>query len=922
MKRSYVIFIALGFLFVIFNVVNHFYLDLLWFQSLNYGSVFTTILFSQIGIRVLYFLGIFGAIFLNLRLARNAVLNPPNLMLRHKLFKSQIGNLLVPKTYTLLALGASGLVALLFSAASGDHWMTVLQYFNRTSFDIAEPILNRDVGFYIFELPFFILIKDYLSSLVVLSIITVGGLYFAISMSPEVTPTGWWNQLEGKKHLSFLVSFFFLLKAFDYHLQIYEMLFSLRGAAFGASYTDVTVQIPALRILMFISLGLGVFLMIKSFKPNSRSLPLAAGMLIIASLLLGSIYPAAIQSFRVEPNELVMEMPYLEHNIQFTREAFDLEDVKTESYSITAQLDPEVLDQNQGTIQNIRLWDYRPIKTTYNQLQGLRPYYVFHDIDIDRYILDGSYRQVMLSARELDQNELSETAKTWVNLKLKYTHGYGFAMSPVNEATSDGLPKFMVRNIPPITQTDLVIDRPEIYYGEKTDPYVIVNTLTEEFDYPLGTTNAYTMYEEESGVTINSFFRKVLFSLRFSDYKMLLSNDITNESQVLFDRNINKRVRKIAPFLQYDQDPYLVVSEGRLFWMQDAYTTSTNYPYSEPFGGVNYIRNSVKVVINAYNGEVDYYIVDNSDPLIQVYDNMFPDLFKPVTEMPQGLQNHFRYPVDLFSLQSRVYAQYHMEDVRVFYNKEDEWTIPIENYDGQQIQVEPYYTILQLPGEQEPEFVLMLPYNPIRRDNMIAWMAARCDPEHYGERVVFRFPREQTVLGPRQVEGRIDQNTEISSQLTLWDQRGSRVIRGNLLVLPINNSILYVEPIFLQADQGEQPELVRVIVMHEDNLVMEETLQKALDRIFGETPDTPQEDETGTVEELIIRANGLISEAKEALAQSDWSRYGRIQEELESTLKSLAEIVDVPIIEEIIDEELMEDEMLPLEDLETTEEVN
>ncbi|UNC93404.1 UPF0182 family membrane protein [Candidatus Contubernalis alkaliaceticus] len=921
MKRKYVIFIALALLFVFFNVLNRFYLDLLWFQSLDYGSVFTTILFSQIGISVLYFLGIFGVLFLNLMLARNAVLNPSNLMLRHKLFKSQIGNLLVPKTYTLLALGASGLVALLFSAASGEQWMTVLQYVNRTSFDITEPILNRDVGFYMFELPFFLLVKDYLTSLLVLSIITIGGLYLTISMSPEASPTGWWNQLEGKKHLSLLVSFFFLLKAYDYHLKIYEMLFSPRGAAFGAGYTDVTVQIPMLRVLMFISLGLALFLIFKSFKPSTRSLPMAAGALIIASLLLGSIYPAAIQNFRVEPNELTMEMPYLEHNIEFTRKAFALDDVRTETYSISTQLDPEILDQNQGTIQNIRLWDYRPIKTTYNQLQGIRPYYKFHDIDIDRYILDGTYRQVMLSARELDQNELSETAKTWVNLRLKYTHGYGFAMSPVNEATSEGLPQFMVRNIPPTTQTDLAIDRPEIYYGEKTDPYVIVNTLTEEFDYPLGTTNAYSMYEEESGVTINSFFRKVLFSLRFNDYRLLLSNDVINDSQVLFDRNINTRVRKIAPFLQYDQDPYLVVSEGRLFWMLDAYTTSSNYPYSEPFGGVNYIRNSVKIVIDAYNGEVDYYIVDDSDPLIQVYKGIFPDLFKPVADMPTGLKNHFRYPEDLFNLQSQVYAQYHMEDVRVFYNKEDEWTIPLENYDGQQIQVEPYYTILQLPGEQEPEFVLMLPYNPIRRDNMVAWMAARCDPEHYGERVVYRFPREQTVLGPRQVEGRIDQDTEISSQLTLWDQRGSRVIRGNLLVLPINNSILYVEPVFLQADQGEQPELVRVIVMHEENLVMEETLKKALNRIFGDAPDTTtEEEEAGTVEELIIRANRLITEAKEALGQSDWTGYGRIQEELESTLKSLAEIVDVPMIEEIIEEEeLWEEEMLSPEELDPIE---
>ncbi len=917
MNRRYLALFALAALYIIINIVNRYYLDWLWFQNLEYGSVFTTVLYSQIGVRALYFLGIFAVLFINLRLARNTVLNPPNLMLRHKLFSSRFGNLLTPRNYTLLSLGASAILAFLFSAVPGDQWLTLLKYFNRSDFGLADPILNRDVSFYVFVLPFYLFIKDYLTTLVVLSLLLMGGLYFAISMSPESSYERWWNYLEGKRHLTILAALLFIIKAWDYRLKIYELLFSDRGAAFGAGYTDVTVQIPVLRILTILALVLGIFLLVKSFKPDTRSLPLSVGALLIASLLLGSLYPAAVQNFRVDPNELALETPYLEHNISFTRTAYDLEDIQTETYSITDQVDPNVLETNRGTFQNIRLWDYRPIKTTYNQLQGIRPYYTFHDVDIDRYTLDGTYRQVMLSARELDQNELPEGAQTWVNQRLKYTHGYGFTMSPVNEVTSDGLPRFLVRNIPPVTETDLDIQRPEIYFGEKTDQYVFVNTLTEEFDYPMGTTNAYTMYEGDGGVTINSFLRKILFSLRFSDYRILLSNDITNESRVLFDRNIHERVRKIAPFLQYDQDPYLVVSQGRLFWIFDAYTTSNRFPYAQPFRGINYIRNSVKIVIDVYNGMVDYYVVDDTDPIIQAYSSIFPDLFKPMEQVPAELFSHFRYPVDLFDLQSQVYSLYHMEDPRVFYNKEDQWTIPIENYDGQQIPVEPYYTILQLPGEEEPEFVLMLPFNPVRRDNMIAWMAARCDPEHYGERLVFRFPREQTILGPRQVEARIDQNTEISSQLTLWDQRGSRVIRGNLLVLPINHSLLYVEPIFLQAEQGQYPELARVIVLYGENLVMEETLQKALDRIFGEAPDAPEEeDETGTMEELIVQANRLMSEAREALVQGDWSGYGRIQEELERTLKNLAEIIDVPVEEEDMEEdmegaleEVLEDEM-------------
>ncbi|PKM81642.1 MAG: UPF0182 family protein [Firmicutes bacterium HGW-Firmicutes-13] len=910
MNRKKILILGAVVIYILLSIINRFYLDWLWFVNLDYGSVFTTILFGRLGISSLFFLIFFGFLWLNFRLARSSVINLPNLTLRHYLVINRLGNLLTAKYYNLITMGISALTALLFTSTPGNNWLTVFKYLNRLPFGTADPILSRDAGFYVFELPFYLLLKDYFLMLVTLTAVIMAFLYFAISSSPGLTFNNWWELFEGKKHLSLLVALIFIIKAVDYRLKIYELLFSPRGAAFGAGYTDVNVQIPAFNILIFISLILAVFLLFKSFKPDSRTLPLAILISFAASLVLGAAYPAFIQKFRVEPNELAWEMPYLEHNIAFTRKAYDLDNIEKKIYPVSDLLTFETIEENQGTIQNIRLLDPRPLIKTYNQLQGLRPYYKFNDIDIDRYNLNGTYRQVMLAARELDQRVLP--AKTWVNQRLKYTHGYGVTMSPVNEVTRQGLPYFIVRDIPPITETDLVIEQPGIYYGELTDEHVIVNTKTEEFDYSLGDTNAYTQYEGEGGVTINSFFRKVLFAMRFNDYRMLLSNDLTNESRVMFDRNIHQRAVKIAPFLEYDGDPYIVINDGRLFWIQDAYTTTNRYPYSEPYGNLNYIRNSVKVVIDAYHGKVNYYVIDDEDPLVMVYRNIFPELFKSINEMPEGLNKHLRYPEGLFNLQSRVYSLYHMEDVRVFYNKEDAWQIPTEKYEGQRQQVEPYYSILQLPGEKEQEFVLMLPYSPITRDNMIAWLAARSDGDNYGKKVVYLFPKDKTIFGPQQVEGRIDQNAEISSQLSLWDQRGSSVLRGNLLVLPINNSILYVEPVFLQAEQSQLPELIRVIVVHGQRVVMEENLQKALVRLFGEgselplVPDDP--DSIRTVEELVKEANELINKAKLSLKEGNWAEYGRYQEQLESTLKSLAEKVEVDIGDINGLEELMEEQ--------------
>ena len=524
----------------------------------------------------------------------------------------------------------------------------------------------------------------------------------------------------------------------------------------------------------------------------------------------------------------------------------------------------------------------------------IRPYYSFNDIDIDRYVIDGKYRQVMLSPRELVQKDLPEQGKTWLNQRLKYTHGYGIAMSPVNEVATEGLPHLFIRDIPPRFTTDLKIDRPEIYYGEKTDEVVFVNTRTEEFDYPSGDENVWTRYEGESGVRINSWGRKLALAWVFGDYKMLLSDDITNDSYVLFNRNIHERTEKIAPFLRFDQDPYVVISDGKLFWIQDAYTCTAMYPYSSPFDsqGNNYIRNSVKVVVDAYSGATTFYLADVTDPVVQSYASIFPHLFKPIEKMPKGLFEHVRYPEDMFLIQAEMFTVYHMQDPQVFYNKEDKWNIPNELIDNKQASMSPYYIIMRLPGESEPEYIQMLPFTPNRKQNMIAWLCARSDGDNYGKLLVYNFPKQELIFGPMQIESRINQDSNIAQQLTLWDQKGSRTFKGNLMVIPINQSILYVEPLYLQAEQSQIPELRRVILVYGDRVVMEETLDQGLAKLFApgkepktsaqEIDKTPETD--STIAELIKEARKHYDKAQAAIKDGDWAGYGASIKQLEGVI--------------------------------------
>ncbi len=904
-RRILTVVIAVIILAVIIFSGTSFYLDLLWFKELQAESVFWTQFLARWGLRLAAWLLMFSFIFVNLLITRRQVLSFPNLALRDQFIASGYMRLLTPRRLTVFFLIISAVLSWMFSGFAAGYWMELLRLVHAVPFNVSDPIFGADVSFYVFRLPFYRFIYAFLMLSLILPLILVGLIYLILN-PPLQRGYSRLSLLPGPalSHIAALLAGIFALKAWDYRLQQLELVLSDRGIVFGAGYTDIFANLRVLVVLMILAAVIAVLFVANIFLRRPRLLLYGFLALVGVSLLGGALLPAAIQSFVVEPREFALEREYLQHNINFTRRAYGLDNFKTRNYPAREELAWEDLLENPGTINNVRLWDYRPLRDTLNELQAIRLYYRFHDVDIDRYTVDGQYRQVMLAARELDKERLARQAQTWVNLHLQYTHGYGLTMSPVNEVSPEGLPRYFIRDIPPTTVEGLSLEQPSIYFGELTDDYVIVKTNTPEFHYATaGNDNEFTEYDGEGGIPLNSFLRRLLFALKFGEYRIAVSGELTSESRVLFDRDISTRVRKLAPFLRYDNDPYLVIDEGRLFWIQDAYTTTDRYPYATPYGNYNYIRNSIKAVIDAYHGTVDYYIVDPDDPLAATYSRIFPDLFKPFEEMPSGLVQHLRYPEDLFNIQARVTTLYHVTDPSVFYAREDLWAIPNETYEDREQPMEPYYTILQLPGYAEPELVLILPFTPDKRNNMIAWMVARCDQPNYGQVELFLFPKERVVLGPKQVENRIDQSTEISSQFTLWSQAGSRVIRGNLLVLPINDSLLYVEPIFLRAEGGGLPELARVIVVFQETVVMEETLDQALVRIFGAREDLPPagpEEEPPLLPEepigenlagLIRRAQAVYDEALQRQREGDWAGYGSKIAELEQILEKLAQLV-------------------------------
>lgn len=915
------------------------YTDWLWFKELNFEKTFTIMFLSNFILRLVIGAVFAAIIYLNLHFTKKPIIKFINIKSDDRvenLFgeeRNQIFDWLNKKRLNLIYLFSSLIFGFLFSSISSESWKMVLKFLNKTDFNSVDPIFNNDISFYVFSLPFYSFLREMGMVVVVISLILVGAIYIIFTGIHSFSEISGKLSSRAKKHMSVLVFVFLLFKAWDYRLQMYNILFSSEGVVFGAGYTDVNANLLGYRVLFVTVIFVALAVLYSLFKNNYKPLVVGIGAWILLSIIFTGVYPAFIQQYSVEPNEINREEEYIANNIEMTLRAYGLDDVETRDFELSeSDLTYDELMEYETVVDNIRLWDYRPLQDTYNQLQALRQYYTFEDIDIDRYQLGDDYTQVMLGARELDQNSLAAQAQTWVNKTLKYTHGLGVTMSPAGKIRDNGQPEFLIQDIPPqVNNQNINLENSSIYYGEKTDNYVIVNTEETEFHYPMGSENVFTEYEGTGGVEISNILRKAIYGLRFNTMKILLSDDITNQSQIMYERNIHRRVRKAAPFLQYDSDPYIVNAEGRLFWIYDAYTTTGLYPYSQPYNGrENYVRNSIKVVVDAYNGSLDYYIVDQEDPIAATYAKIFDDLFKSADQMPDSIRRHIRYPQDLFKIQTQIYKTYHMQDPVVYYNREDVWEIPQENYQGSTINVEPYYIMNQLPGEEQAEFILMTPFTPSNRNNMVAWMAARNDGEHYGELFAYRFPKDRLVYGPSQIESRIDQESEISQLLTLWSQRGSDVIRGNLLVIPINNSVLYVEPIFLQAEGGGIPELRRVIVSYKNQIIMRENLEDALKAIFEEgdglaVPESdveelqqetgvdleesgvePEGTETdaaqgqqqdqemtedfipGSSSELINRANELYQQAQQALQNGDFAAYGELITELGDILNQLS----------------------------------
>lgn len=896
--------LAIGAVLVVIYLVFRFgvgiYTDYLWFRHIDLESVFLIGFWAKIWVGLAVAVPFVALFWANSFIARW-------LSIRNVIFFSE--EVLVAQKFVGWGIWVVGLfLAWLVSAAASNQWLLFLRYFNRQPFNRADPIFNQDVGFYIFSLPVYNFIQVWLVISLFLSligaVIVYGLAQQKVLSEGRIPPIPAIQQL----HLAIIGGLIFLTFALGHWLSLFELMYSPRGVAFGASYTDINVSIPALWTMVIVAIAVAIALPINIVFRRPQLSLLTVGVWLVVNIVGTGLIPALVQRYIVEPNELTRETPYIEHNIRLTNIAYGLDAVIERDFSQVAPLENKNLTNNEIVLKNLRLWDYRPLRQTYQQLQAIRLYYQFVDIDLDRYIIDDELRQVALSGRELDKRQLQ--SPTWVNQKLQFTHGYGVVVNPVNEVTADGLPRLWVKDLPPTSTISLSVERPEIYYGEATGDYVFVHTEEREFDYPSGDENVYSAYEGEGGVVLSNFLKRLAFALRLSDVNVLLSQDFTVDTRVMIYRNIRSRVQKIAPFLRYDHDPYIVIGpDGHLYWIQDAYTVSDRFPYAEPHQNLNYIRNSVKVVIDAYDGSLTFYTIDPEDPLLQTYDTIFPTLFTSFEEIPDWLQAHLRYPEDLFRIQTDMYQTYHMRDVNVFYNKEDQWQVPFETFSGNKQPVEPYYVVLKLPGGERPEFALIQPFTPNNKDNLIAWLAARSDAPHYGELVSYRFPKQELIFGPLQIEGRIDQHPDISSQITLWDQGGSEVIRGNLLVLPIDNSLIYVEPLYLRAENGQIPELKRVILASGEQIVMQPTLAEALTVLFegkGEAVPPPQAATTeegqqplpGNIEALALRASEHYEAAQAALQNGDWTTYGQEMDQVKAAIDELVRLTGGPAEEE------------------------
>ncbi len=862
--------------------------DYIWMDSLGFKSVFTTIFTSKLLLGIGGFLIFFLLTYVTLSWVRKTYIVYFD--------RERLPSILFSKKWSqLIMIALAAFVGLLGSSiVQGIGWELWLKFLNHTSFGIKDPHFDMDISFYMFVLPFIDFAINTLLGLGVLLLLVQVGFYSVFGMYRE--------SRMAQLHMGITLGVIGILLAGVHVLEPYGTLLTNQVNIFqssvvhGLSYTDKVINNPASYVLAAAAV-IGAIWMIVMLVRGRLQAMLTPVAIYVALVIIAQGASVIVQNYVVSPNEFSRESPYLEQNLEFTRAAYDLHGIEEREHPGNQSLDQEMVDNNELTINNVRINDARPILDIYNQLQTFRTYYEFNDIDVDRYNIDGEYTQVFLGARELNTVDLPSQAKTWVNENLRYTHGYGIAMSDVNEITSQGQPEYLLRNLPPEGALD--ISRPQIYFGEENYKNVIVNSDVDEFDYPAGDENMSTRFEADSGISLSGLNR-LIFSLDAGSFRMFVSDQINGDSQILMTRNIMDRVKRIAPFFEYDEDPYIFVREdGSLAWMIDAYLTAERYPYSEPHSGdENYIRNSVKVMVDAYSGEVDYYAVDTEDPLLQTYQKMFPDLF--TEEIPADVKSHFRYPVDLFKIQASMYGTYHMTNLEVFYNREDRWEFPTEKYFNEDIEMEPYYMTMKLPEYEEEEFVLMLPFTPRNRQNMIAWMGVRNDGDNYGETFVYQFPKQRNIYGPQQIENRINQDSTISQQLNLWSQGGSEVIRGNLLAIPFEDTVLYAEPIYIESsNETSLPEVKQIILAYGDHIVMEPTFQEALDRMLvlidpeaapdeGEEEESPEDGNVEDIlesEEILRDLSTLFEDYQSALSNGNWEEAGAIMEEIEQRLR-------------------------------------
>lgn len=908
-KLTTIVFVVL---FLFYYLVTNFYPDFLWFSSFGFEDLWFFTLKSKVIVFLAGFLLAYSWFSLNLRIANknseeisevsHLEFNTPfafvNNFLTQLRNNTRQNNQLDPasKAYKFLLRVGAFVLSIFFALAARSWWQDIYYFLNQVSFGVSDPIFDKDISFYLFSVPFFQHVQNWFFALFLFSLGFTAWIYFTRNILLIVFSKVK-HAVVIKRHILILVALLAFTYAVGTWLDIYELTTAYRSEVFiGTGFTDHNILIPALKLLTGLIVLQAILFFVWAFTSWYKA-PLVVTVLIVLVQVFGvNVVPNLVQNYIVTPNEMEKEKEYIKHNIHYTRLGYNLGNINSREFPANNNLTLDKVQQNDSTIRNIRLWNQGPLKQTFSQLQEIRLYYEFEEVDVDRYMINGKLQQVMLSPRELDTNQLPK--KTWINTRLSFTHGYGVCMSPVNQITPEGLPKFYMMDLPPKSTIDLEIKRPEIYFGEKTNNYILVNTKHDEFDYPKGDKNVYTQYQGKGGIVLDSFLKRLIYALKFSDFKILVSSLITSDSKLVYDRNIKQIVRKIAPFLLFDNDPYLVITdEGRMVWMQDAYTYSSQFPYSEldPYlQKINYIRNTVKITMDAYDGSVKFYVIDPSDPIIATYSKVYPDLFYSFDEMPANLQEHIRYPKDLFTLQARMFTAYHMSDHQVFYNREDLWEIPKEKKENEELEeMKAYYMVLKLPEEESESFNLMLPFTPRNKNNMIGWLTAKCDLDNYGQLQVYKLPKERTIYGPLQIESRIDQDTQISQKLTLWGQVGSRVIRGNLMVVPIEESLVYVEPIYLQATQSKLPELKRVIFSYKDNIVMSETLHQAISVTFEGDYFSEKEEPQMTLNEAKSNESTLdqliktFKEFKNSAKQLNWTDFGKKLNELDQIIDNL-----------------------------------